>query len=83
MDVTVAEVRALASAGETHVEVVKRLTGCGMGACQGLPCRDMLAAALAAITGEEVADRPTFRPPRGALTLAQAAGLADVVGPEP
>jgi bacterioferritin-associated ferredoxin len=83
MDVTVAEVRALVAAGETHVEVVKRLTGCGMGACQGFPCWDQLGAALAALTGRAVEDRPTFRPPRGALTLAQAAGLAEVVGPEP
>jgi len=83
MDVTVAEVRALAAAGEAHVEVIKRLTGCGMGACQGFPCWDQLGAALAALTGRAVDDRPTFRPPRGALTLAQAAGLAEVVGPEP
>lgn len=85
MDVTVAEVRALAEAGETHVEVIKRLTGCGMGVCQGFPCWDLLAAALAAITGAPAVspDRPTYRPPTGALTLAQAAGLADAVDLEP
>jgi NADPH-dependent 2,4-dienoyl-CoA reductase/sulfur reductase-like enzyme len=85
MDVTVAEARALVEAGERHVEVIKRLTGCGMGTCQGFPCWDNLAAVLTAILGETVVapDRPTFRPPRGALTLAQAAGLADAVELEP
>lgn len=82
MDVTVAEVRALAR-GEGHVEVIKRLTGCGMGTCQGVPCWDLLAAALGAINGLVVDDRPSLRPPRGALTLAQAAGLAEAVEPEP
>ena len=83
MDVTVAEVRALVCRGESHVEVVKRLTGCGMGTCQGVPCWDLLAATLGAITGQPVDDRPSLRPPRGTLTLAQAAGLADVVEVEP
>ena len=83
LDVTVAEVRDLARRGETHVEVVKRLTGCGMGPCQGVPCWDLLAAALGAITGEapESFGRPSLRPPRRALSLAQAAGLAGLVEP--
>jgi len=85
MDVTVAEVRDLVARGETHVEVIKRLTGCGMGPCQGVPCWDLLAAALAALTQSpaESFGHPSYRPPRGALTLAQAAGLADLVTPDP
>lgn len=84
MDVTVAEVRRLVDCGETHVEVIKRLTGCGMGPCQGAPCWDLLGAALAEITGDPVAafGHPSYRPPRGALTLGQAAGLADLAAPE-
>jgi len=84
MDVTVAEVRKLARGGETHVEVIKRLTGCGMGLCQGVPCWDLLGAALAEITGRPASafGHPSFRAPRGAITLAQAAGLADLVAPE-
>lgn len=84
MDVTVAEVRALLRGGESHVEVIKRLTGCGMGPCQGVPCWDLLAAALAAITGwpESAVGHPSYRAPRGALTLGQAAGLAGLVAPE-
>jgi len=83
MDVTVAEVRDLVRRGETHVEVIKRLTGCGMGPCQGVPCWDLLAAALATLTGApaESFGHPSYRAPRGALTLAQAAGLADLVEP--
>lgn len=85
MDVTVAEIRALVAKGETHVEVLKRLTGCGMGPCQGTPCWDYLAAALAALTGAppERHGSPSYRPPRGQITLGQAAGLADLVEPEP
>lgn len=85
MDVTVAEIRALAAAGETHVEVLKRLTGCGMGPCQGTPCWDYLAAALGTLTGApaERHGHPSYRAPRGQITLGQAAGLADLVEPEP
>jgi sarcosine oxidase subunit alpha len=85
MDVTVAEIRDLVAAGEIHVEVLKRLTGCGMGPCQGMPCWDNLAAALGHLTGRpaESFGHPSYRAPRGGLTLAQAAGLAELVAPEP
>ena len=84
MDVTVAEIRRLVDAGTTHVEELKRLTGCGMGPCQGVPCWDLLAAALGALTGQQpdTFGHPSYRAPRGALTLAQAAGLAGLVQPE-
>ena len=83
MDVTRAEIEAHLQT-TSHVEELKRLTGCGMGPCQGFPCWDNLAAVLAARTGEAPAQfgHPTYRPPRGALTLAQAAGLAALVEPE-
>jgi sarcosine oxidase subunit alpha len=85
MDVTVAEIRDLVDADITHVEELKRLTGCGMGACQGFPCWDLMAAALAEITGEPAPSfgHPSYRAPRGTLSIAQAAGLADLVKPEP
>jgi hypothetical protein len=51
MDVAVAEIRDLVGNGETHVEVLKRLTGCGMGPCQGMPCWDYLSAARGARNG--------------------------------
>ena len=83
MDVTVAEVRALVTGGIDHVEEIKRLTGCGMGPCQGVPCWDLLAAALGEITGRPAEDfgHPTYRPPRAGLTMAQAAGLHGLVEP--
>jgi bacterioferritin-associated ferredoxin len=84
MDVSVGEIRDLVESGVTHVEELKRLTGCGMGPCQGFPCWDLLAAALAEITGEPAASfgHPSYRAPRGALSVAQAAGLADLVTPQ-
>ncbi len=82
MDVTVAEVLDLVAQGIDHVEEIKRLTACGMGPCQGVPCWDQLAATLAATSGRPVASfgNPTYRPPRAGLTLAQAAGLHGLVG---
>ncbi|MEX0807207.1 MAG: 2Fe-2S iron-sulfur cluster-binding protein [Dongiaceae bacterium] len=84
MDVTQAEIEMCIAATQ-HVEELKRLTSCGMGPCQGFPCWDNLAAMLERATGAAATSfgHPTFRPPRAALTLAQAAGLADLVAPEP
>jgi bacterioferritin-associated ferredoxin len=81
MDVTVDEILDLATRGLTHVEEVKRLTGCGMGSCQGIPCWDQLAAVLAHATGEtpESFGHPTYRPPRAGVTFGQAAGLENLV----
>lgn len=80
MDVTVDEVLDLIDRGITHVEELKRRTTCGMGTCQGVPCWDYLAAVVADATGRGVEDigHPTYRPPRAALTIGQAAGLADI-----
>jgi sarcosine oxidase subunit alpha len=82
MDAMAAEVLDLIAAGMTHVEELKRQTSCGMGPCQGLPCWELLRALLARASGGELgADRPSHRPPRRAITVAQAAGLADLVAP--
>jgi bacterioferritin-associated ferredoxin len=83
MDVMGAEILDLLAGGITHVEEIKRQTGCGMGPCQGLPCWELLRALLGrATSGRLGADRPSHRPPRAALTVAQAAGLADLVEPQ-
>ena len=65
MDVTVDELLDLIDAGEHHVEVLKRLTGCGMGPCQGIPCWDNLAHVVGHATGAgpEAIGHPTYRPP--------------------
>ena len=82
-DVSCHEVEALLDQGITDLEVIKRLTSCGMGPCQGQPCWDSLRALVSARSGIALAllPRPTLRPPRRALSVAQAAGLADVVAP--
>jgi len=82
MDVMGGEILDLVARGMTHVEELKRQTGCGMGPCQGLPCWELLRALVAKATGQPVDDRPSHRPPRRALTIAQAAGLADLVEPQ-
>lgn len=82
-DVSGREVDELLEQGIDDLEVIKRLTSCGMGPCQGQPCWDSLRAYVAGRLGVPVLQlaRPTLRPPRRALTVAQAAGLCDVVEP--
>lgn len=84
MDVTAGELIDLIETGETDPEVLKRLTSCGMGPCQGYPCWESMIALLAARTGLSPGDfqRPSHRPPRRAITVAQAAALADMVEPD-
>lgn len=84
MDVTAAEVLKWINQGETDPEVIKRLTSCGMGPCQGMPCWEALAALVALkLDGDSMSvGRPSHRPPRRALTVAQAAGLSDLVKPD-
>lgn len=84
MDVTAGELYSHIDAGETDPEVLKRLTSCGMGTCQGFPCWDNMLALLAArVDAEpEAFARPTHRPPRRSITVAQAAGLASLVEPD-
>lgn len=84
MDVTAGELLSHIDAGETDPEVLKRLTSCGMGPCQGYPCWESMLAILAARTGHPPGEfrRPSHRPPRRSITVAQAAGLCGVVEPD-
>lgn len=84
MDVTAGELYCHIDGGETDPEVLKRLTSCGMGTCQGFPCWEHMLAMLASRIGVEPESfaRPTHRPPRRAITVAQAAGLAGLVEPD-
>src|SRR5476651_1878061 len=83
MDVSSKDVADLVAAGEHDLEVIKRLTSCGMGPCQGVPCWHSLKAFVCASTGKDPSELPlpTLRPPRRAMTVAQAAGLAELVDP--
>jgi hypothetical protein len=84
MDVTAGELLFRIDQGETDPEVLKRLTACGMGPCQGMPCWEVMAALIAKCTGRsaKAIGRPSHRPPRAALTVAQAAGLDGLVEPD-
>jgi NADPH-dependent 2,4-dienoyl-CoA reductase/sulfur reductase-like enzyme len=84
MDVTAGEVLDGIRQGEADPEVLKRLTACGMGPCQGMPCWEALRALIARETGRKVEEigRPSHRPPRRGLTVAQAAGLHGLVEPD-
>jgi len=84
MDVSAGELMDHMAAGESDPEVLKRLTACGMGPCQGFPCWELQAALIARETGSapEGFGRPSHRPPRRALTVAQAAGLDGLVAPD-
>jgi len=81
MDVTAGELQQHIARGETDPEVLKRLTGCGMGTCQGFPCWTLMETLLPRSSSTKPA-LPSQRPPRRAITVAQAAGLADLVEPE-
>jgi sarcosine oxidase subunit alpha len=76
MDVTVGELLSHIEAGETHIEVLKRATSCGMGPCQGFPCWELMRAVVRRASGGKAGyDRPSHRPPRRGITVEQAAGL--------
>ena len=88
MDVTAGEVLGRIADGETDPEELKRATSCGMGPCQGVPCWAAMVALIDRQTAQRDAAgipqdrRPSFRPPRRAITVAQAAGLHGLVDPD-
>lgn len=84
MDVTAGEVLWRIAQGHTDLEVLKRLTSCGMGPCQGSPCWEHLATlvARAAPDAPQAVARPTQRAPRRSITVAQAAGMDGLVEPD-
>lgn len=70
-DITVGEVKRLASMGIDTIEELKRITRCGMGSCQGRTCQGLLQNTLREITGKPVSDiKPhKFRPPSKPVPL--------------
>src|SRR4029078_6080705 len=54
-DVALKDVENAVAQGYTDIEEVKRYTGFGSGPCQGKECQNVIAIALARLTGE----RPT------------------------
>lgn len=88
MDVTAGDVLGRIADGVTDSEELKRATSCGMGPCQGVPCWAAMVALIDSHTARYDAAgvpqdrRPSFRPPRRAITVAQAAGLHGLVDPD-
>jgi sarcosine oxidase, subunit alpha len=88
MDVTAGEILKRIAEGESDPEELKRATSCGMGPCQGVPCWAAMAALIdgQATQPDEPGSphdrRPSFRPPRRAISVAQAAGLHGLVDPD-
>ncbi len=88
MDVTAGEVLEKIAGGETDPEELKRATSCGMGPCQGVPCWSAMAALVGRQStqsdspGSVRLGRPSFRAPRRAITVGQAAGLHGLVDPD-
>ncbi|MCL6451089.1 MAG: FAD-dependent oxidoreductase [Acetobacteraceae bacterium] len=63
--VTLEEIRRFIAEGYATMEELKRITRCGMGACQGRTCRPLVARELARATGRplEEIEESRFRPP--------------------
>lgn len=76
-DVTLQELERVVSDGwETSLEVAKRLTGVGMGLCQGRYCMPDAVLLLAALSGRPPSDIGFFtqRPPVWPLRIGDLAG---------
>ncbi|HPI98198.1 MAG TPA: (2Fe-2S)-binding protein [Synergistales bacterium] len=76
-EVTLKEIREWIDRGYDTFDELKRLTGVGMGACQGRGCRDIVMKEIARRTGKSFDEigTGTFRPPvkpvkLGTLTAA-------------
>ena len=80
LDFRAGDLRHAVALGASGPNQAKAYVRCGMGPCQGFPCWELMSAVVAA-SGVTAVDRPSHRPPRRAMTVAQAAGLADLVEP--
>jgi NAD(P)H-nitrite reductase large subunit len=70
-DVTWGEIREHLQNGWTDAEEIKRLTRAGMGRCQGMTCRNLIAKEIAGFQGKKEGRFPpfTFRPPAVPVSL--------------
>lgn len=64
-DVTLKEIREWIARGYDTYDELKRLTGVGMGPCQGRGCRDIVMKEIARMTGKTLEEigTGTYRPP--------------------
>ncbi|MHB1653046.1 MAG: (2Fe-2S)-binding protein [Desulfitobacteriaceae bacterium] len=64
-DITLKEIKELIGQGYETIDEIKRISRCGMGACQGRTCRPTVAQEIANATGRSLdqVEMPKFRPP--------------------
>ncbi|MDX6532507.1 MAG: hypothetical protein QOJ13_884 [Gaiellales bacterium] len=81
-DVTEKDVARAVALGYDHPETIKRFTAALMGPCQGRSCRDLVLAAIARQTGEELESLrvPSARPPVFPVPMGLLAGGPEVDG---
>ncbi|HEX78215.1 MAG TPA: (2Fe-2S)-binding protein [Dehalococcoidia bacterium] len=71
-DITLEELRRyILQEGLKDINSLRRVSRCGMGACQGKTCRPLVLRELATATGQRPEDLPVnaFRPPTKPLAL--------------
>ncbi|HAI21371.1 MAG TPA: (2Fe-2S)-binding protein [Clostridiales bacterium UBA8153] len=74
-DLTLGDIRRALLCGAATLDEVKRLTRCGMGACQGRTCGMLVAQELARAGSRPLGEiaLPRFRPPGKAVLLGSLA----------
>lgn len=82
--VTAGAIRAAVADGQTVPDMVKSITRCGMGPCQGRMCMSGVAELVSTHTGipAEKLALPTVRPPVRHLPLAELATMTLLDAPE-
>ena len=75
-EVSLQEIEKAIAEGAVTVAEVKRRTRAGMGLCQGLTCRQLIAKLISKHTGRALKDilPPTFRPPVRVVKLKTLGG---------
>lgn len=74
-DLTLADIGRAIQSGAGSLDEIKRLTRCGMGACQGRTCGMLVAQELARAGSRPLGEMawPRFRPPGKAVLLRSLA----------
>ncbi len=76
-DLTLADIRKTIKRGHQNPQVIKRLTRCGMGPCQGSTCRELLLKEVASAVGKSVGELEmiTYRPPTKPIKIKSMLGV--------
>lgn len=70
-DLTLEDIRCFIAKGYKTIDEIKRMSRCGMGACQGRGCRPTVSQEIAQATGQSIdqVKQPKFRPPTKPIEL--------------